>query len=71
VKGWGPTFVGYSLQGLCKFGFYEVRFAYIFYLIYCQLFKHEFTELVGHEYGHKYRDLVYIAASASAEVIAE
>ena len=24
AKGWAPTFVGYSLQGMCKFGFYEV-----------------------------------------------
>lgn len=24
AKGWAPTFIGYSLQGLCKFGFYEV-----------------------------------------------
>ncbi|PNJ83323.1 SLC25A3 isoform 15, partial [Pongo abelii] len=24
AKGWAPTFLGYSMQGLCKFGFYEV-----------------------------------------------
>lgn len=24
AKGWAPTFLGYSLQGLGKFGFYEV-----------------------------------------------
>ncbi|KAB0378769.1 hypothetical protein FD755_010347, partial [Muntiacus reevesi] len=24
AKGWAPTFIGHSLQGLCKFGFYEV-----------------------------------------------
>jgi len=23
AKGWAPTFIGYGLQGLCKFGFYE------------------------------------------------
>ena len=23
-KGWAPTAIGYSMQGLCKFGFYEV-----------------------------------------------
>ena len=23
-RGWAPTFIGYSMQGLCKFGFYEV-----------------------------------------------
>jgi len=58
VKGWGPTAVGYSVQGLGKFGFYE-------------LFKHEFSELVGEEKAHKYRDVVYIFASASAEIIAD
>ena len=24
AKGWAPTLIGYSMQGLCKFGFYEV-----------------------------------------------
>ena len=24
AKGWAPTFIGYSMQGLFKFGFYEV-----------------------------------------------
>ena len=24
ARGWAPTFFGYSMQGLCKFGFYEV-----------------------------------------------
>ena len=24
VKGWAPTFIGYSMQGLFKFGLYEV-----------------------------------------------
>ena len=23
-KGWAPTAIGYSMQGVCKFGFYEV-----------------------------------------------
>ena len=23
--GWAPTAIGYSMQGLCKFGFYEVK----------------------------------------------
>lgn len=58
VKGWGPTFVGYSLQGLGKFGFYE-------------FFKFKFSEMVGKDNAHKYRDLVYMAASASAEFIAD
>lgn len=58
LKGWGPTAWGYSLQGLCKFGFYE-------------LFKHEFAEMIGEDNAHKYRDLVYLTASASAELIAD
>lgn len=58
VKGWGPTLVGYSAQGLFKFGFYEY-------------FKWYFSGLVGQENAKKYKDLVYIAASASAEVIAD
>ena len=24
TKGWAPTLIGYAMQGLCKFGFYEV-----------------------------------------------
>lgn len=24
TKGWAPTLIGYSMQGICKFGFYEV-----------------------------------------------
>jgi len=58
VRGWGPTAVGYSIQGLGKFGFYE-------------LFKHEFAHAVGEENAVKYRTLVYSAASASAELIAD
>jgi len=58
VKGWAPTAVGYSIQGLGKFGFYE-------------LFKHEFSSAVGEDNAYKYRDLVYLCASASAEFIAD
>jgi len=58
MKGWGPTLVGYSLQGLGKFGFYE-------------FFKHEFAVAVGEDNAYKYRDLVYLFASASAEFIAD
>ena len=25
LLGWAPTAIGYSMQGLCKFGFYEVK----------------------------------------------
>jgi len=58
AKGWGPTAWGYSLQGLCKFGFYE-------------LFKHEFMKPFSPETGHKFRDVIYATSSASAEVIAD
>lgn len=58
LKGWGPTLWGYSLQGLFKFGLYEY-------------FKHSFSQLVGPEAAYKYRDLVYISASASAEFFAD
>jgi len=29
LKGWAPTLVGYSLQGACKFGFYEYFKKYV------------------------------------------
>lgn len=58
VRGWAPTWVGYSFQGLCKFGFYEY-------------FKKKFSDAVGEENAYKYRTYLYIAASASAEVIAD
>jgi len=57
-KGWGPTAWGYSLQGLCKFGFYEY-------------FKHLYSDMVGEKAAYDYRDLVYLFASASAEIIAD
>jgi len=57
-KGWGPTAVGYSAQGFCKFGFYEY-------------FKDLYSNLAGEENAHKYRGLIYLAGSASAEFIAD
>jgi len=56
--GWLPTLIGYSMQGLCKFGFYEMG-------------KDFYSSLVGEENAVKYRSLVYAAASASAECIAD
>jgi solute carrier family 25 (mitochondrial phosphate transporter), member 3 len=38
-RGWAPTFVGYSFQGLGKFGLYEV-------------FKHKLTAALGEERVH-------------------
>ena len=53
--GWSPTFVGYSFQGLGKYGFYEI-------------FKHEYGDNLAPKMN---RTLVYLSASASAEFIAD
>jgi len=58
AKGWAPTFFGYSMQGLCKFGFYEV-------------FKVYYGDAIGEENAYLYRTWLYLAASASAEFIAD
>jgi solute carrier family 25 phosphate transporter 3 len=57
-KGWAPTFFGYSMQGLCKFGFYEV-------------FKNVYSGLLGEEKTYLWRTSLYLAASASAEFFAD
>lgn len=56
--GWLPTFIGYSKQGLGKFGFYEV-------------FKDVYKGIVGEETAAKYRRVGWSVASGSAEVIAD
>lgn len=56
-KGWAPTLLGYSAQGACKYGFYEY-------------FKKTYTDIAGPEYATKYKTLIYLAGSASAEIIA-
>jgi len=56
--GWGPTFVGYSVQGAGKYGFYE-------------FFKHFYSELAGEETAKKWKTTLYLTASASAEFIAD
>ncbi|XP_067330419.1 solute carrier family 25 member 3a isoform X2 [Channa argus] len=58
AKGWAPTFIGYSMQGLCKFGFYEV-------------FKIFYSDLLGEENTYLWRTSLYLAASASAEFFAD
>merc|ERR1712121_424006 len=58
AKGWAPTLIGYSMQGLCKFGFYEV-------------FKNFYSNLIGEENAYLYRTSMYLAASASAEFFAD
>merc|ERR1719245_968012 len=57
-KGWAPTLIGYSMQGLCKFGFYEV-------------FKNLYAGMIGEENAYLWRTSLYLAASASAEFFAD
>lgn len=57
-KGWAPTAIGYSMQGICKFGFYEV-------------FKNLYSGMIGEENTYLYRTSLYLAASASAEFFAD
>ncbi|KAI9504229.1 Cu/Pi carrier [Coemansia spiralis] len=56
--GGAPTIIGYSLQGMGKYGFYEY-------------FKHLYSGFVGDEAAAKYKTLLYLSASASAEFIAD
>ncbi|KAF1758997.1 hypothetical protein GCK72_015457 [Caenorhabditis remanei] len=58
AKGWAPTLIGYSAQGLGKFGFYEV-------------FKNVYADMLGEENAYLYRTSLYLAASASAEFLAD
>jgi len=57
-RGWAPTAIGYSLQGLGKFGFYE-------------LFKKVYSGILGEELSYTWRTSLYLAASASAEFFAD
>ncbi|KAK3073683.1 Cu/Pi carrier [Teratosphaeriaceae sp. CCFEE 6253] len=53
--GWTPTFVGYSFQGMGKYGFYEV-------------FKYQYGEKL---FPSAPKTIVYLGASASAEFLAD
>ncbi|CAI9267335.1 unnamed protein product [Lactuca saligna] len=57
-RGWAPTLFGYSAQGACKFGFYE-------------FFKKTYSDMAGPEFATKYKTLIFLAGSASAEFIAD
>lgn len=57
-KGFGPTFVGYSLQGMFKYGLYEV-------------FKDVYMNMAGEELSNAYKPAIWLAGSASAEVFAD
>ena len=56
--GWAPTLVGYSAQGLGKFGFYEI-------------FKDVYKKIVGEENADRYKKIGWSIASGSAEIIAD
>merc|ERR1711872_720390 len=56
--GWAPTAMGYSVQGLGKFGFYE-------------LFKIVYGNMIGEENAYLYRTSLYLVSSASAEFFAD
>jgi solute carrier family 25 phosphate transporter 3 len=58
AKGWAPTLIGYSMQGLFKFGLYEY-------------FKDAYSTLAGEENAYAYRGLIFLAGSASAEFFAD
>lgn len=58
LKGFGPTLVGYSLQGSFKYGLYEV-------------FKDLYMNLAGEELSNNYKPLIWAVGSASAEVFAD
>jgi len=58
TKGWAPTLIGYSLQGLGKFGFYEI-------------FKDLYGGILGEENAYLYRTTLYLLSAASAEFFAD
>jgi solute carrier family 25 phosphate transporter 3 len=58
TKGWLPTAMGYSAQGMFKFGLNEI-------------FKDTYSNILGEENAIKYRGLVWAAASGSAEFFAD
>jgi len=58
AKGWAPTLIGYSAQGIGKFGFYEG-------------FKVLYSGIIGEESSYLNRMSLYLAASASAEFFAD
>ena len=57
-RGWAPTAVGYSLQGAFKFGLYE-------------WYQQQLLGRMDPLAAVRYRDLVYIASSAAAELVAD
>lgn len=58
LTGFGPTFAGYFLQGMFKFGGYE-------------FFKQQSISLLGYETAQQNRTAVYLASSAAGEFFAD
>lgn len=58
VRGWAPTFVGYSFQGLGKFGLNDV-------------FKYQYTKLLGEDFKANNPKIYYAMCSGSAEFFAD
>ncbi|EEY18850.1 mitochondrial phosphate carrier protein [Verticillium alfalfae VaMs.102] len=56
--GWSPTLFGYSAQGAFKYGWYE-------------FFKKQYSDIAGPENAQKYKTVLYLTASASAEFLAD
>lgn len=58
LKGWCPTFFGYSTQGAFKFGLYE-------------FFKDLYANMAGETAAKQYEGIIWLAGSASAEFFAD
>jgi len=58
LTGFWPTFTGYFLQGIFKFGGYE-------------FFKKQWVTHLGSEQARKHRTAIYLSSSAAAEVVAD
>jgi solute carrier family 25 phosphate transporter 3 len=56
--GWVPTLIGYSAQGMFKFGLYEY-------------FKDLYSNMAGEENTARNKGLIWLAGSASAEFFAD
>ncbi|GMM41439.1 hypothetical protein FOG51_00399 [Hanseniaspora uvarum] len=58
LTGFGPTALGYSIQGACKFGGYEI-------------FKKLALDTLGYETAVNYKNSIYIGSAAAAEFVAD
>lgn len=58
LTGFGPTLLGYSIQGAFKFGGYEV-------------FKKFFIDTLGYDTAANYKNSIYMGSAAAAEFLAD